>query len=188
MWGTLSFEKRLLIWDAYRCHMMDSVKHEVNKVTNADICMIPGGLTSLVQPADVSWNKPFKDAYRNLYDHWMANGEKSYTPSGNLRAPSKILCLQWVRRAWESVTKEVVCKSFKMCGISVNSDGSKDVEIHCIKSGNVAEDATAEIARQTAALSSSMLADDSDPFADIEDEGQLETNELVIEDDDDEQD
>ena len=40
-----------------------------------------------------------------------------------------------------------------------------------------------------AALSSSMLADDSDPFADIEeDEGQLETNELVIEDDDDEQD
>ena len=43
VWGTLSFEKRLLIWDAYRCHMMDSVKHEVNRVTNTDICMIPGG-------------------------------------------------------------------------------------------------------------------------------------------------
>ena len=97
----------------------------------------------------------------------MANGEKSYTPSGNLQAPSKILCLQWVCQAWESVTKEVVCKSFKTCGISVNSDGSEDVEIHCIKSGNVAEDATAEIARQTAALSSSMLAVDLDPFADI---------------------
>ena len=43
VWGTLRFEKRLLIWDAYRCHMMDSVKDEVNKVTNTDICMIPGG-------------------------------------------------------------------------------------------------------------------------------------------------
>ena len=32
VWGTLSFEKRLLVWDAYRCHMMDSVKHEVNRV------------------------------------------------------------------------------------------------------------------------------------------------------------
>ena len=32
VWGTLSFEKRLLVWDAYRCHMMDCVKHEVNRV------------------------------------------------------------------------------------------------------------------------------------------------------------
>ena len=52
-----------------------------------------------------------------------------------------------------------------------------------IQNGNVAEDATAEFTRQTAALSSSTLADNSDPFTDIEDEGQLETNELVIDDD-----
>ena len=57
-----------------------------------------------------------------------------------------------------------------------------------IESGNVAEDATAEFARQTAALSSSTLADNSDPFTDIEDEGQLEMNELVIDDDGDQQD
>ena len=132
--------------------------------------MIPGGLTSLVQPADVFWKKPFKEAYRRLYDDWIAYREKSCTPSGNVRAPSKVTCLQWVRQAWESVTEEVVCKSFKTCGISVKSDGSEDEEIHCTKSGNVAEDAMAEIAWQTAALGSSTLADDSDPFADIEDE------------------
>ena len=57
-----------------------------------------------------------------------------------------------------------------------------------IQSGKVAEDATAEFARQTAALSSSTLADNSDPFTDIEDEGQLETNELVIDDNGDQQD
>ena len=39
-----------------------------------------------------------------------------------------------------------------------------------------------------AALSSSTLADNSDPFRDIEDEGQLETNELVIDNDGDQQD
>ena len=60
--------------------------------------------------------------------------------------------------------------------------------IQGIESGNVAEDATAEFARKTAALSSSTLADNSDPFTDIEDEGQLETNDLVIDDDSDQQD
>ena len=57
-----------------------------------------------------------------------------------------------------------------------------------IESGNVAEDATAEFARQTAALSSSTLADNSDPFTDIKDEGQLGTNGLVIDYDGDQQD
>ena len=60
--------------------------------------------------------------------------------------------------------------------------------IQWIESGNIAEDATAEFVRQTAALSSSTLAHNSDPFTDIEDEGQLETNELVIDDDGDQQD
>ena len=58
-----------------------------------------------------------------------------------------------------------------------------------IESGNVAEDATAEFTRKTAALSSSTLADNSDPFTDTRTkEGQLETNELVIDDDSDQQD
>ena len=57
-----------------------------------------------------------------------------------------------------------------------------------IESGSVAEDATAEFVRQMAALSGSTTADDSDPFADMEDEEQLETNELIVEDNDDEQD
>ena len=90
-WGTLNFGRRMLVWDAYRCHLMPSVKKVVNKDTNTDLSIIPGGLTSLVQPADVSWNKPFKEAYKARYNQWMATGEKSYTPAGNIRAPSKHL-------------------------------------------------------------------------------------------------
>ena len=30
----------------------------------SDIGLIPGGLTGKIQPADVSWNKPFKTAYK----------------------------------------------------------------------------------------------------------------------------
>ena len=69
-WGTLNFGRRLLVWDAYKCHLMPNVKGVVDKQANTDISIIPGGLTSLVQPADVSWNKPFKAAYKELYNEW----------------------------------------------------------------------------------------------------------------------
>ena len=47
----------------------------------------------------------------------------------------------------------------------------------------VCEDASVEIARQTAALSDATAEDDGlDPFTDTGDEEQLESNELIIED------
>ena len=113
----------------------------------------------------MSWNKPFEAAYRELYDDWMANGEKSYTPSGNVRAPSE----------------DVVHKSFKTCGISVRTDGSEDSEIHCLRSGVLPEEAADELAQQTAVLVAAE-DEDVDPFADLEDEEEeLEMNEVVIE-------
>lgn len=107
-WGTLNFGRRLLVWDANKCHLMPNVKCVLDTQTNSDVSVIPGGLTILVQPADVSWNKPFKSAYKELYNAWFLNGDKTYTAAGNVRAPSKLLCLQWVKQAWQSVTTEVV--------------------------------------------------------------------------------
>ena len=92
--------------------MTDKVRRHADKATTSDLAIIPGGLTSQVQPADVSWNKPFKSAYRELYDKWMAEGDKSFTASGNLKAPEKLLCLQWVNEAWNSVSSEVIQKVF----------------------------------------------------------------------------
>ena len=60
------------------CHLLKSVKHKVQSQpipTNSTVFIL-GGLTSLVQPADVCWNKQFKKAYRHLYDVWTANGKK----------------------------------------------------------------------------------------------------------------
>jgi hypothetical protein len=42
--------------------------------------MIPEGLTGLVQPADVSWNKLFIAAYKELYNEWMVIGENPIIP------------------------------------------------------------------------------------------------------------
>ena len=181
VWGSLNFGRRLLVWDAYKCHITAEVRSCVNTQTNTDVSIIPGGLTSHLQPADVSWNKQFKTAYKEKYSQWMATGPKSYTAAGNVRPPSKALCLQWVKECWEALSAEIVQKSFRACGISVNTDGTEDEEIHCLKEGGVAADAMEEIRRETATLHTAELDDESDPFADIEeDEDELEQNELVL--------
>ena len=108
------------------------------------------------------------------------SGEKSYTAAGNVRAPDKALCLQWVKQAWESVTTDIVKKSFRACGISVSVDGSEDHEIHCLKDGSVAADARPAISEATSQLANDS-SDIEDPFASAdEDEGEIE---LVLDDD-----
>ena len=184
VWGRLNFQRRLLVWDAYRCHIMSTVTSHVDRSTNTDISVIPGGLTSHLQPADVSWNKPFKQAYKALYNEWMVSGEKSYTPAGNVRAPDKALCLNWVKEAWKSVTSDVTKKSFlvhvHVCGISASTDGSQDSEIGCIKDGGIAAEAARIIAEKTRDLPVDGENEEQDPFTDDEDE--LEANETVVHD------
>ena len=147
--------------------MTERVKTHVRSL-QTDMCLILGGLTSQVQPADVSWNKPFKVAYRELYNQWMSSGEKAYTAAGNLKAPDKLLCLEWVKQAWKTVTTEVVVNFFKACGISNNTDGSEDDWIHCMKPGEVAHSAANTVATETARLQSSQPNASDDPFTDLE--------------------
>jgi hypothetical protein len=44
--------------------------------------VIPGGVTSILQPLDISINKPFKESLRRFYGEWMAEG----TPGGKITA------------------------------------------------------------------------------------------------------
>ena len=165
--------------------MTERVRQFVDRAVRTDMCIIPGGLTSHLQPADVSWNKPFKTAYRDLYNCWMASREHSYTKAGNMKAPDKVTCLKWVKKAWDSVKSDVIINSFKVCGISVATDGSEDGLIHCLKPGEVAAEAASDMARLTSALQNSEESDD-DPFSGLdsdEDQEEIETNEILVEDD-----
>jgi len=47
---------------------------------------------------------------------------------------------EWVISAWDSVSTDIICRSFKSCGISVSLDGSEDFLISCFKKGNPCED------------------------------------------------
>ncbi len=125
IWGRLSFSRRLLVWDAFRCHIMDTVKQKLRKM-NTDTAVIPGGCIGLVQAADVSWNKPFKSAVRTQYEGWLAQEDKPLTKGGNPKAPSKVTVAHCIKNVWEALKPEVIQKSFKVCGITNNPDNSED--------------------------------------------------------------
>ena len=58
--GASSQSRSLLVWDSFRGHLVDRVKERTQNGYNTDIAVIPGGLTSVLQPLDVSINRSFK--------------------------------------------------------------------------------------------------------------------------------
>ncbi len=61
--GRLSNPQSLLVLDSFSAHIVDSVKCRFGE-KNTNIAVIPGGLTSRLQPLDVSINKSFKSKVR----------------------------------------------------------------------------------------------------------------------------
>lgn len=123
--GGLRKEKSLLVWDQFRAHLVKNVVDNLRS-QNTDIAVIPGGLTSVLQPLDVSINKPFKDMMRIKWNNWMCDGEKTYTKGGSMRAPSLPLICAWIVDSWNEIKADTIVKSFKKCGISNALDGTED--------------------------------------------------------------
>jgi hypothetical protein len=98
----------LLILDSYRCHMMASVVTRIQEL-GVEVKHIPGGCTSLCQPVDVGFNKPFKDRVRRQWMSWMiAEG----VIHGTTSAPSRRDIAGWVDRAMAEMKNEaVICRN-----------------------------------------------------------------------------
>ena len=56
----------------------------------------------------------------------MANGEKTFTKGGNMRAPKIAVVTSWVKEAWDEIAPEIIVRAFKKCGISCKLDGTED--------------------------------------------------------------
>jgi len=70
VWGcrprALLNQPSMLVLDAFKGHLTDSVKNQLRKM-KTELVVIQGGMTSVLQPMDVSINKPFKDRLRQQY-------------------------------------------------------------------------------------------------------------------------
>ena len=96
--GKFSFGRRLLAWDSFSCHIMDSVKDKVKK-NKTDMAVVRGGCTKYIQAPDVCSNAPFKELVTERYDEWMVEGSQEYTAQGNLTAPPRRKIIEWILEA-----------------------------------------------------------------------------------------
>ena len=102
--GSLSFNKWLLVWDSFECHMIESVCKDF-KGKKIESIIIPGGCTKYVQAPGVSWNNPFKVKVAEEYGEWLSIvGIKNLMEAGNLKSPEHQIIIQLILKAWEELS------------------------------------------------------------------------------------
>ena len=123
--GGLGRRRSLPVCDMFEAHVTESMKTALTR-ENTNLAVIPGGLTLILQPLDVSLNKPFKDGVRKRWMEWMAEGIHEFTASGRQKKLSEELILSWIAGAWQDISEEMIESSFLKCGITNSLDGTED--------------------------------------------------------------
>ena len=99
----------LLVLDAFGCHKTNSRKEL--RDYNTVLVIIPGGMTSLLQPLDVCINKPLKTGL-----HQVGRTRKVDLPT---------IC-GWIVKVWRSISEDLIRRSFVETCIS-NNKGMEEV-------------------------------------------------------------
>lgn len=123
--GERSKRKTVLIIDSARCHLSDELRENMKRFNNTDIKIISGGMTKYLQPADIVYNKPFKNHLKDQWNEWMEKGQVELTRTGRRRASSRETVTQWVKNAFEAIPKEMIKSSYHKCGI-IDEDASNE--------------------------------------------------------------
>ena len=111
------------MYDRHASHMNKTVLSALKRHHQTTAVFIPPGLTPIVQPCDVSWNKPFKSAMREKWQEWLRSGEQEFTKSGNRKSASYKMVAEWVDECWKATDNTLIAKSFNACGIVTPENG-----------------------------------------------------------------
>lgn len=156
--GSIFRNPALLVLDKHRSHTHDTTVQAFKSRQNTKCHFIPGGMTSLLQPCDLSWNKPMKSRVRQLWSEWLEHGEQQFTRTGKRKRASYDTVAGWIVKAWDELSPDLIKASFVHCGITDHPDQDK---LHSslktlLETGEVADDI------ETASEQDTDQSDDSD--------------------------
>ncbi|KAG0420895.1 hypothetical protein HPB47_003198 [Ixodes persulcatus] len=110
-----------------------------------DIVYIPAGCTGILQPADVYWNKSFKNSLSRQWEEFIRHDER--TLNGNLRKPSRQDVLSFVSNAAaEKVVRQKGDRKFKAMitqitkqaeEIAENKEAKLELSVHSKKTWKI---------------------------------------------------
>ncbi|KAL1486456.1 hypothetical protein MTO96_046957 [Rhipicephalus appendiculatus] len=79
VWGpNVDDVRRLLVLDQAPIHKTQAVTN-ASEEYDSDVLYVLAGCTSILQPADVYWNKPFKSTLRRLWEQYMREEARKET-------------------------------------------------------------------------------------------------------------
>jgi hypothetical protein len=110
----------LLLLDEFSGHWTEKTK-EYAKSINVHLMPVPPGLTSVCQPADVAWMRPFKDYMRGEWVSFLREQVGRHVPDRPFKVKSPVyedVC-KWVSVAWDKVTPKIIQTGYSRTGISV---------------------------------------------------------------------
>ena len=85
--GGLLKKTSLLVCDQFKAHVTELTKRLATKL-KTHLAVIPGGLTSQLQPLDISVNKLFKGFMCEEWTKWIETPTHHVTPTGRVKRPS----------------------------------------------------------------------------------------------------
>jgi len=113
------------VCDQFKAHVTEPTKRLGTKL-KTHLAVISGGLTSQLQPLDVSVNKPFKGFMHEKWAKWIEAPTDHVTPAGRVKRPSISHICEWIKNSWQRVKSEIFLSLFKKYGISNALDRSED--------------------------------------------------------------
>ena len=131
-------DKKLLIFDKCTTHLKGIIQLMLENNNYIKI-FIPVGMTIVLQPLDRSINFPFKCYLKDIFTSFMlANKELSKEKIDDCRKRIVKDIIEIINNAnnnkqlAESIRKEIIIKSFKICGITNDMSGDEDYSIKLV--------------------------------------------------------
>lgn len=140
--GAFFQPKSLLILDSMRAHIVESVKQKCQKISTT-MAVIPGGMTKILQPLDISINRSFKCEMRKRWERWMSKSLKN--TKGKVKRASYEEIVRWVAEAWDAVKGRTVQSAFRKAGIvasaaDIDSDDTSESECDTSEDENLTQE------------------------------------------------
>lgn len=106
-------------------------KDDAKKYSLCAFEIMRGGVIPKAQPIDAFVGNVCKGNYRDHYDIYMRSALLNM--KGQPIPPSRQLCAEWVVQAWNKIPKELIQKSWDVCGYkSINELQNREISINNI--------------------------------------------------------
>ena len=116
--GRASNDKILILLDDFSGHWTNEVADEAKRLSVV-LLKVPPGCTSVAQPADVAWMRPFKSAMRAQWVDSLRDALRACSPDApfRLQRPNRVEVTKWIQASWQRLKPSTIANGFAKLGI-----------------------------------------------------------------------